>query len=194
MTKTIDYHALTLEALQEAHSRLCAAAFDAGVKIPEHLTVDFDTADQGAEICTELDPLLGVASGHDTMVEDGTTVKPPKKPRAKTAPTGESTMTDTITITNVKKPKAKKTAKKVVKKAKKVAKKTNGAKKAKATGENKTAKVIALMKRAKGVTRAEVLELTGWKAVSMQQLAENAGVKLVVDESARPFHYKVKAA
>jgi hypothetical protein len=55
---------------------------------------------------------------------------------------------------------------------------------------NKTADVVALMKRAKGVTRAEVLELTGWKAVSMQQLAKSAGVKLKVSEE-RPFHYKV---
>jgi hypothetical protein len=53
----------------------------------------------------------------------------------------------------------------------------------------KSAKVIALMKRAKGVTRAEVLELTGWKAVSMQQLAKSGGVKLKIDKKEKPYRY-----
>jgi hypothetical protein len=198
MTKKPDYHAMTIEQLQEAHARLCAVAFDAVVYIPEHLTFDFDTMEAGAEICTELDQLLWVASAPETVVSEAI-VEPPKKPRAKkTAPTRESTMTDTTTTETAKKPKIttkKKTAKKVTKKtAKKTAKKVTKKTAKKATGDNKTSKIITLMKRTKGVTRAEVLELTGWKAVSMQQLAENAGVKLVVDESERPFHYKIKAA
>jgi hypothetical protein len=85
------------------------------------------------------------------------------------------------------KPATKKVAKKVAKPAtKKVAKKSNG------NGSNKTQQVLALMRRAKGVTREEVLKLTGWKAVSMQQLAKSTGVTLKVDDSERPFHYMAK--
>ena len=54
----------------------------------------------------------------------------------------------------------------------------------------KSAKVIALMKRPNGVTRAEVLAVTGWKAVSMQQLATSAGVRLKVDDKERPYRYR----
>lgn len=57
--------------------------------------------------------------------------------------------------------------------------------------ENKTAEVVALMKRVGGVTREEVLVVTGWKAVSMQQVAGNAGVKLKIDDRERPFVYRV---
>ncbi len=56
---------------------------------------------------------------------------------------------------------------------------------------NKTAKIVALMQRAGGVTRAEVLKVTKWKAISMQQVAEKAGVKLRVDTKERPFKYRV---
>jgi hypothetical protein len=65
-------------------------------------------------------------------------------------------------------------------------KKTNGGSKA----GGKSAQVIALMQRPKGCTREEVLVLTGWKAVSMQQLATNAGVKLKIDDSERPYRYR----
>lgn len=59
----------------------------------------------------------------------------------------------------------------------------------KARGNSKTAKVVALLKNG-GCTREQVLKLTGWKAVSMQQLAKSSGLKLKVDESQRPFRYK----
>lgn len=57
---------------------------------------------------------------------------------------------------------------------------------------NKTAMIVALMKRKGGVTRDEVLEVTGWKAVSMQQVAEKAHVKLQVDTRQRPLVYRAK--
>jgi hypothetical protein len=76
-------------------------------------------------------------------------------------------------------------------KAKKTtAKKTTNGKSAKAPRENKTAKVVALLQRAGGVTREDVLAATGWKAISMQSVAEKAGLKLKVDESKRPFVYR----
>jgi len=87
--------------------------------------------------------------------------------------------------------KSKTTAKKTT------VKKTNGKKTAtkksaapRAAKSGKSSQVIALMRRASGVTREEVLALTKWKAVSMQQLATAAGVKLKVDESKRPFTYR----
>jgi hypothetical protein len=42
----------------------------------------------------------------------------------------------------------------------------------------------------RGCTREQVLEATGWKAVSMQQQAAAAGFKLKVDESKKPFVYR----
>lgn len=56
---------------------------------------------------------------------------------------------------------------------------------------NKTAEIVSLMKRREGVTREEVLAVTGWKAVSMQQVADLAGVKLKVYDKIRPFKYRV---
>jgi Protein of unknown function (DUF3489) len=72
-------------------------------------------------------------------------------------------------------------AKKTSSKAKKA---TNG------SGKSKTAQVIALMKRPSGVTRAQVLELTGWKAVSMQQVAKAGRVRVKIDKSSFPFVYR----
>ena len=70
------------------------------------------------------------------------------------------------------------------KKAKKAAAKTNG--------KSKTQAVVALMRRPKGVTRKEVLALTEWSAVSMQQLATNAGVELKLEKIAgKPTVYRV---
>lgn len=54
---------------------------------------------------------------------------------------------------------------------------------------NKTAKVVSLMRRPVGVTRKQVLKVTGWKAVSMQAVAAQAGVKIKVSKE-RPFIYR----
>ena len=64
------------------------------------------------------------------------------------------------------------------------------AKKAPAKKVNKSAKVVAMLKRPNGVTRDQVLKATGWKAISMQQVARNVDLKLKVDESKRPFVYR----
>jgi hypothetical protein len=81
----------------------------------------------------------------------------------------------------------------------KAAKKTTTKKPAKKTAAPKangvahramSEQIVALMRRPKGVTRAEVLELTKWPSVSMQQQAKAAGVKLKVDKSVRPFRYR----
>lgn len=204
MAKETDYVAKSLGELQEIHSRLCAEADGLGLELPDNLTVDFDSQERGAEICVELGDLITksrantVAGGSDIGHKESGS-KPAKKRTARTAATTTESSTGVSTMTTkAKKAKKAKPAKKVAKKAakkivKKAAAKKNGvAKKTRTPREgNKTAEVIALMKRAKGVTRAEVLELTGWKAVSMQQLAKSNGVKLKVDESERPFKYKV---
>lgn len=71
-------------------------------------------------------------------------------------------------------------------KAKKTtAKKTNG------KSRNLTQAVVALMRRAKGCTREEVLALTKWKAVSMAQVSASSGGKLRIDDSTRPFRYRL---
>lgn len=71
----------------------------------------------------------------------------------------------------------------------KTARKT--AKKTTARRTIKTERIVALMRRPSGVTRKEVLKATGWKAVSMQQIAEKAHVKLRVDKKVTPFKYRV---
>jgi hypothetical protein len=51
------------------------------------------------------------------------------------------------------------------------------------------AKIAELLKRKDGCTREEVLEATGWTAVSIQQQAKSAGLTLRVDKSRKPFRY-----
>jgi hypothetical protein len=46
-----------------------------------------------------------------------------------------------------------------------------------------------MLRRKNGVTRDEVLKETGWAAVSMQQQARAAGIKLKVDDSQLPYRY-----
>lgn len=110
----------------------------------------------------------------------------------------EGTMTNT---TKAKKARAKKPAKakaakgkKVAKTAKKAAKGSNGVKKHTPREGNKTQDVLAKMRTAKGVTRAEILEMTGWKAVSVQQLVKAQGLNpdkdLKISEE-RPFSYRL---
>jgi hypothetical protein len=73
---------------------------------------------------------------------------------------------------------------------KSTSKKATNGKSAPPRKESKTAKVIAMLRRAGGVTREQVLEVTGWKAVSLQSVATKVGLKLKVDESKRPFTYR----
>lgn len=193
----------TLEQLREMHSELCARAHDKGVEVPADLTIDFDTALVGQAICTSLANLIGdvgVAEGANEAQDAPETPKSKKTARAakakKTKP-AESAPQERDTAAQQQESKvatAKKATKsKGVKKAtkKKVVAKKGAAKKGaakKTRGDSKTAKVVAMLKNG-GCTREQVLKLTGWKAVSMQQLAKNAGVKLKVSEE-RPFTYK----
>lgn len=57
--------------------------------------------------------------------------------------------------------------------------------------ENKTAEVISMLKRARGCTRSEALEVTGWKAISFQQVADKTHTRVKVDTKVRPFRYRV---
>jgi hypothetical protein len=78
-------------------------------------------------------------------------------------------------------------------KAKKTSK-TNGSKKVAGKtprAESKMAKVRAMMQRASGCTRAQILELTGWRAVSPQQIAEKAGLKIKLEKvEGKPTVYR----
>jgi hypothetical protein len=69
---------------------------------------------------------------------------------------------------------------------------TKKAKAKKATKANgKTSVVLSMLRRPNGVTRAQVLSMVDWQAVSFQQLARNAGVTLRVDKKERPYRYHV---
>ena len=61
----------------------------------------------------------------------------------------------------------------------------------KANGKSKTAKVIALLQRPNGVTREQVLSMIDWQAISFQQVAKAAGVKLKLEKVAgKPTVYR----
>jgi hypothetical protein len=217
-----DYKTMTLEELQLAHSQLCAIAHDNGVELTDTLTFDFDDQGAGANICRQIHNLLddaGVSVRAHGEAEQGlaegaeqvqSAPEPARKKKAKTkqvatdvgaAKKQETKVTKTAKKTTAKS--AKKTAKKTVaKKAKKVvakkatakkAAKANGKKAKKKNGTGKIAQAIAMMQRAKGATRTEILKALDWKAISIQQITTNAGVKLKYDKTKRPFVYHVAA-
>jgi hypothetical protein len=66
--------------------------------------------------------------------------------------------------TSAPQPKGKRTTAKKAKTAKKVSRAKKAAAKPKADRVNKKAEVIAMMKRAKGATLAEIMATTGWQA------------------------------
>jgi transposase len=55
--------------------------------------------------------------------------------------------------------------------------------------ESKTQQVVALLTRKSGCTRAEVLSATGWTAISMQQVAKVAKLKLSTEKEGRVLRY-----
>jgi hypothetical protein len=55
--------------------------------------------------------------------------------------------------------------------------------------QNKSARIAVMLRRANGCTREEVLKETGWMAVSMQQQARAAGIKLKINKEQRPYRY-----
>lgn len=179
---------MTLEQLQDQHSKLCAMAHEKGIEVAEELTVDFTTTLEGKAICAVLSKALGIAEDSE---EAHSEPAKPKKARAK-KPVVEVTAEQESDVVVAKKTKAKKApAKKAVAKKKVVAKTAKKAVKGatkKVSSDGKTAWVIAKLKNG-GVTRAEILAHTKWKAVSVQQVAKGAGLKLKVSED-RPFKYR----
>lgn len=62
---------MTVEQLQEEHSEMLATATDLGVAVPEDLTIDFDTVEVGATVCSNLDALIRkFRAGLDAADED----------------------------------------------------------------------------------------------------------------------------
>jgi hypothetical protein len=51
------------------------------------------------------------------------------------------------------------------------------------------AKLKEMLQRKAGCTRPEILEATGWTAVSVQQQAKALGLKLTVDQDQQPYRY-----
>ena len=66
-------------------------------------------------------------------------------------------------------------------------KKSNG--KSAKPRQNKSARIAAMLRRPSGCTRDDVLKATGWMAVSMQQQARAAGIKLKINKEQRPYRY-----
>jgi len=87
----------------------------------------------------------------------------------------------TIDSENISKPEAQRKVRRTPAKKAKVAKKSPKAKKAaakpKADGTNKKAEVIAMMKRAKGATLAEIMSATGWQRHTVRGFVSILGSK-----------------
>jgi hypothetical protein len=79
--------------------------------------------------------------------------------------------------TEAQQPKTKRTPAKKVKPAKKAANAKKSAGKAKADRTNKKAEVIAMMKRAKGATLAEIMAATKWQAHTVRGFVSILGSK-----------------
>lgn len=194
----------SIARLNEKHSQLCARAHALNIDLPEELTAEFDSEETGRTVCSNIDALIRAAQAKNGLAEDTGTVhkdpvkrKTPKatKPRA-SKPTDTNDVGGATDEENTMRKTAKTAKKTVAKKAKKASKanarkpagKKAATKPRAKSGDTLTAKVGTLLK--KGTTRAEILKATGWKAVSVQQMATSLGLKLKVDESVRPFKYK----
>lgn len=94
------------------------------------------------------------------------------------SPTGDGT-SSSVAGDGAGEKKGRKKMAKAKKASKKAAKKSNGAKRA-STGPRgeKTLAVKALLERKSGCTRKDILDKTGWPAVSVQAMAKAAGLKL----------------
>jgi hypothetical protein len=110
------------------------------------------------------DPESGIATEEDIGMSDESVenVQPAKKARK----------TRVVKARIAKAPKAPKVVKAA--KAPKVAKKTNGT----STRGEKTKEIGRLLQRKNGCTTEEILELTGWPAVSVPAMAKACGLKL----------------
>lgn len=97
-----------------------------------------------------------------------------------TAPTGDlpNTGEEAVMASQTKAKKTKRTKIAAAPKAKKVAAKSNGDAHAGPRKGSKMEVLHRMLTRKSGCTRAQVLAETGWKAVSMQQIAEGLGLKL----------------
>jgi hypothetical protein len=198
MNERPDYKTMTTEELQVAHSEMCAAAHDAGVEVPEELTVDFDEQEAGAEVCGRLLDLLrgaevvsptieGLAEGYGEA--QGAQAPEPKKKRAraKRAKVNDEPAADAAQQqeSEVAKSKAakKSTAKKAKGAKKVVAKKAATAKGKKATGNgvrpgSKLDILRGLLTRKSGCSHEEACKALGWTSVSMGLQANKLGLKM----------------
>ncbi len=196
----------TLQKLHERYSELYARAHQLDLMIPNDLTVDFETVEVGRTVCASLTELLrfhevpeeetsddvaGAASEEETapkvVTRKASRKKATPKVEAQPASITEAKQEKDKTMPNTKKASvAKKASRSTARKAVgKVSKKVVTKKK---TGD-KIGKILALLKH--GATRPQILKLTGWKAVSVQDIANRAGLNLKVDSKERPFKYKV---
>lgn len=172
-----------LQSLHEEHSRLCAKAVADGIVVPEDLLADFDTADVGRAIVASLEKIVTDTSDAAVPV--------PNKAKAKSKNKSPTKKAAAVKRATAKKPVPQQQESKVSKTPKKVKKavaKKATAKRAKRDGST-SAKVIAMLRRKGGATRSQILQVTKWKAISVQQVAKGQGVKLKIDTSKRPFHY-----
>lgn len=138
-------------------------------------------------------PLSIGSDDEETEAAPPTTEKKIRKPRKKDLPASESSTTSSEPGATAPSSEAKETtmSDKTPNTKKKAAKKKTAAKakaktktapktKVKTTGPRgeKTLAVKKLLERKSGCTRKDILDLTGWPAVSVQTMAKAAGLKL----------------
>ncbi len=155
----------TLQELHEIHSELCFTAIDLGMAVSEDLTYDFDTVEDGQKIVSNLEDLIRAKLSLAGPVAAEKASFEKKKKSCHIDPRQVELFVAPV--------------------------KRGTTKKALAAGPiGAYAKITALLKRDGGCTRADILEATGWKAVSPQQVAAKCGLTLNKSEE-RPFKYWV---
>lgn len=163
-----DFESLTtIEELVECHNDMVGVAHNNGLKA---VTVEgFESVEEGRLACERLHQSIKRAQSPEKE-------KQVKKGKAKKA------------LKSVKKPAVKAAA------PKKAAKGNGHAPAKRASGEprkgSKTEMVAKLLLRKSGTTTAEILEATGWPAVSVPALAKAAALKLRKEkEQGKPTRY-----
>ena len=167
-----DFQSLgTIEELVECHNDMVTVATNNGLKAA---TVEsFESVEEGQLACERLHQSIKRA-------QEPQKEKTVKKSKAKAAKPAAKV------LKSVKKP-AVKTAAKPAKAAKP---KGNGHVKGEPRKGSKTEMVAKLLLRKSGTTTAEILEATGWPAVSVPALAKAAALKLRKEkEQGKPTRY-----
>jgi hypothetical protein len=151
----------------------------------EHTSMMDDDVEQIGDVADESPDVAPPLTGKRVLTPEQREAKNAKA-RAKRAAAAASEQQEGATDVTAKKgakakakaPRAAKPKKAKAVKPKNERKAANGNGAARGPRGEKSKEIVRLMQRKNGVTRAEVLEYTGWPALSFQAFAKSAGVRM----------------